>query len=92
MCNKFITGILAKTVKKKPTAISVEPEDEQKEREVKEETEEKQGMCLFVCSFVRLFVCSFVRLFVCSFVRFVRLFVCSFVRLFVCLECILMEW
>ena len=84
MCNKFITGILAKTVKKKPTAISVEPEDEQKEREVKEETEEKQGMCLFVCSFVRLFVCSFVR--------FVRLFVCSFVRLFVCLECILMEW
>ncbi|KAK2190073.1 hypothetical protein NP493_90g03009 [Ridgeia piscesae] len=42
VCNKFITGILAKTVKKKPTAISVEPEDEQKEGEVKEETEEKQ--------------------------------------------------
>lgn len=46
MCNKFITGNLAKTVKKRQMAVSGDAEDE-KDRNEKIGAGEKQGVCLF---------------------------------------------
>ena len=50
MASKFITGVLAKTVKKRQPAVTYEPEeDEKKEGSVTNEGE-KPGTCVYTLS------------------------------------------
>ena len=47
VASKFITGVLAKTVKKRQTAVTCQPEDDEKEGSVTNEGEKPgTGLCI----------------------------------------------